>query len=223
MFGKYNILYNPLIEVSEFFYEVFLKDLFRSKVRIKLSVIGMTESGKTTLFDAIRDENRANEEGATDAVGVKLPEKVLEKKLGDKTIVISETTDYDGDRTSASNFKNLFKDSDIIIFVFNAFEFEENKIDDAGLSYRDKFIAKLNAALKSFPKKEDKKFVLLLGSHKDKIESAPDKLKKQIDTLMRESKMEIPKGRFKIVFGNLTDSEWTQKFIYENIFKYYDK
>jgi len=223
MFGKYNILYNPLIEVSEFFYEVFLKDLFRSKVRIKLSVIGMTESGKTTLFDAIRNENRANEEGATDAVGVKLPEKVLEKKLGDKTIVISETTDYDGDRTSASNFKNLFKDSDIIIFVFNAFEFEENKIDYDGLSYRDKFIAKLNAALKSFPKKEDKKFVLLLGSHKDKIESAPDKLKKQIYTLMRESKMEIPKGRFKIVFGNLTDSEWTQKFIYENIFKYYDK
>ena len=183
----------------------------------------MTGSGKTTLFDAIRNENRANEEGATDAVGVKLPEKVLEKKLGDKTIVISETTDYDGDRTSASNFKNLFKDSDIIIFVFNAFEFEENKIDDYGLSYRDKFIAKLNAALKSFPKKEDKKFVLLLGSHKDKIESAPDKLKKQIYTLMRESKMEIPKGRFKIVFGNLTDSEWTQKFIYENIFKYYDK
>lgn len=219
MFGKYNIIY----EVPEFFYEVFLKDLFRSKVRINLAVIGMTGSGKTTLFDAIRNENRANEEGATDAVGVKLPEKVLEKKLGDKTIVISETTDYDGDRASASNFKNLFKDSDIIIFVFDALKFEENKIDVDGLFYRDKFIAKLNAALKSFPKKEDKKFVLLLGSHKDKIESAPDKLKKQIYTLMRESKMEIPKGRFKIVFGNLTDSEWTQKFIYENIFKYYDK
>lgn len=219
MFGELNILY----EVPEFFYEVFLKDLFRSKVRINLAVIGMTESGKTTLFDAIRNENRANEEGATDAVGVKLPEKVLEKKLGDKTIVISETTDYDGDRASASNFKNLFKDSDIIIFVFDALKFEENKIDVDGLSYRDKFIAKLNAALKSFPKKEDKKFVLLLGSHKDKIESAPGKLKKQIYTLMRESKMEIPKGRFKIVFGNLTDSEWTQKFIYENIFKYYDK
>lgn len=220
MFGILNILY----EVPEVFYEVFLKDLFRSKLRINLAVIGMTESGKTTLFDAIRNENRANEEGATDAVGVKLPEKVLEKKLGDKTIVISETTDYDGDRTSASNFKNLFKDSDIIIFVFNAFEFEKNTVNkDDERTYQGKFIAKLNAALKSFPKKEDKKFVLLLGSHKDKIESAPDKLKKQIYTLMRENKMEIPKGRFKIVFGNLTDSEWTQKFIYENIFKYYDK
>lgn len=220
MFGKLNILY----EVSEVFYEVFLKDLFRSMVRIKLSVIGMTGSGKTTLFDAIRNENRANEEGGTDAVGVKLPEKVLEMKMNDKTIKISETTDYDGDRAAASNFKNLIKDSDIIIFVFNAIEFENNTVnEDDELTYQDKFIAKLNAALKSFPKKEDKKFVLLLGSHKDKIESAPDMLKKQIYTLMRKNKMEIPKGRFKIVFGNLTDSEWTQKFIYENIFKYYDK
>ena len=160
MFGKLNISYNPFKRVSEFLYEVLSRP-----IRIKLSVIGMTGSGKTTLFDAIRNENRANEEGATDNVGVKLPEKVLEMKINDKTIKISETTDYDGDRTAARNFKNLIKDSDIIVFVFNAIEFENNTVNkDDERTYQDLFIAKLNAALKSFPKKEDKKFVLLLGS-----------------------------------------------------------
>lgn len=187
-----------------------------NKSRINLAIVGMSGAGKTTLFDAIRNEKRA-ELGETGREGDKLPE--MEVKVGEKTITISETTDYDGNPSATMHYKELFKKSDIIIFIFDAAEYETNVDGEDGRSYRDRFIGQLNGAYLQSMKKE-RKVVFLLGSHKDEMQSKPNKLKKQIYALMQKEDMEKAMGYFKIVFGNLTNKVWVKNFINDNIFKY---
>lgn len=202
----------PIIVPLGFYYAI--KDIFNSKSRINMAVVGMSGAGKTTLFDAIRNENRAKH-GETGMDGDKLLEKEL--KIGEKTIVISETVDYDGNPSAATNYESLFKKSDIIIFVFDASEYEKNIVDGKGQSYRERFIGQLNNAYYSSKQKE-RKVVLLLGSHKDKMGSKPDGMKKDILSLMQKN--DIDTRYFKLVFGNITNKLWVKHFMNDNIFKY---
>lgn len=194
--------------VIPFLFADAIKDIFKNKARINMAVVGMSGAGKTTLFDIIRNENRAKL-GETGMDGDKLPE--MELKIGEKTIVISETVDYDGNPSAALNYETLFKKSDIIIFVFDASEYEKNE------SYQGRFIGQLNNAYISSKKKE-RKVVLLLGSHKDKMESKPKGMKKDILSLMQKNDMDT--RYFKLVFGNLTNKTWVKQFMNDNIFKY---
>lgn len=206
----------PLLPViGAFVFYPALKKIM-NKSRINLAIVGMSGAGKTTLFDAIRNEKRAAL-GETGREGDKLPE--MEVKVGEKTITISETKDYDGNPSSTTHYKELFKKKDIIIFIFDAEEYEKNVVAEDGRSYQNRFIGQLNGAYLQSIKKE-RKVVFLLGSHKDKMQWKPNKLKKHIYTLMQKEDMEKAMGYFKIVFGNLTNKVWVNNFINENIFKY---
>ena len=151
-------------ELSELVWEYFLKRLFEKKTSIGISIVGPALSGKTTLFDIIRNEHNAiedNKDGrGTPPRGRTLPKITI--PFGEKSLVIKDTTDYDGRLSATKNYKPLFKGADIVLFVFNMDEFLNSK---PGQGYQQQVAAMLGELNKQIKKKP----VYFIGSMKDKL------------------------------------------------------
>lgn len=153
-------------ELSELVWEYFLKLLFEKKTSIGISIVGPSQSGKTTLFDIIRNEHNAIEDNK-DGLGTTNKGRTLPKitiPLGEKSLVIKDTKDYDGEISSTKNYKDLFKGADIVLFVFDMDQFLNSK---TGKDYQQQIAAMLGGLNLHIKKKP----VYFIGSRKDKLKT----------------------------------------------------
>ena len=151
-------------EVSDLIWEYFLKRLFEKKTSIGISIVGPSQSGKTMLFDIIRNEHNAikdNEDGlGTPVIGRTLPKITI--PFGEKSLVIKNTKDFDGNLGSTKNYKSLIKGADIVLFVFDMDQFLNSKTGEGYQQQVAAMLGGLNLHIKEKP-------VYFIGSRKDKL------------------------------------------------------
>lgn len=175
-------------ELSDLLWEYFLKRLFEKKTSIGISIVGPSQSGKTTLFDIIRDEQNAKEDNkdgrGTPAVGRTLPKITI--PFGEKSLVIKDTKDYDGKITATQNYKPLFKGADIVLFVFDMDEFLNS---EPGKGYQQLVAAMLGELKKQIKNKP----MYFIGSRKDMLKThkmTPGMFEKRFTAFLKDEGLE---------------------------------
>lgn len=139
-------------------------DLFRTKQKINLAVLGLKGSGKTTLQNYLRNDNKR---GSTPLSMVNAPEVIIVR--GKKIIIIKEGFDVSGnDESIRHQYEELVKENDHIIFTVDSSKLQNND------EYAKENRGLLNKINKILEQTKDNKKVLLLGSHKDQLNQEID-------------------------------------------------
>lgn len=206
--------------IAGFLFEM-LREWIFSKPTISVAIVGMKGAGKTTLFDAIRGENRVKSDGPTDAVGDELKRKTI--KVGGKELIISASYDYGGDAANIKKFQQLFKDKEYIIFLFDARKWIEN----VG-NYRDRVMAMLDpTGLVALRK--DHKLLLIAGTHIDELTTDRqegkcfrDRIRKRLYERMDSDNLKKIKDTFRIDVVDLTNPNYAKSFLAKYLFKNFD-
>lgn len=206
-------------ELSDFLWEFFLKRLFEKKASIGISIVGPAHSGKTTLFDIIRDEHNAiedNKDGrGTPTQGRTLPKITI--PFGEKSLVIKDTKDYDGRIAATKNYRPLFKGADIVLFVFNMDEFLNSK---PGKGYQQQIAAMLGELNKQIKNKP----VYFIGSRKDKLKThkkTPGMFEKQFRDFLKDEGLEEMGNLYGFEALQLDkNTEEVKKFLEDKIYRY---
>ncbi len=212
---------NPAVALEKYLWDTFIKNLFESKDRIGISIIGPTDCGKTTLFDIIRQEDNATKEGGrgTSDQGRTLLRKTIQ--VGNKSIEIKETKDYDGSITSTNNYKSLFRGVDIIIFIFDMEQFISNPRAEE-MSYRAQFASMLKMACLDGEKYVKDKRIFVIGSRKDKLRArkyTERTFKDMYYRYLTEQGLEQVR-LFPFMALNLLDKQSVREFLEQEIYQY---
>lgn len=192
-------------------WDEYLESLFSSKRRIGISIIGMQRAGKTLLYDKIREEDRSKN-GSTSIVET-LDSKII--NIGNKEIELKPTKDITGDKEGMCHFEELYNSCDIMIVVFDIYNFLYDK------EYRLDFAQRMKAILTK--NKKIKRQIILLGSHLDKVKELQENqiLKRILEYATNEkytALKEYVKNQGLIILGNLTDDNWVENFKNEYLF-----
>lgn len=211
---------NPAWTLEKYLWDTYIKHLFETKDQIGISIIGPTDSGKTTLFDIVRQEdNAAKEKGkGTPNQGRQLLRKTIQ--IGNKSIEIKETKDYDGSITSTNNYKSLFRGVDIIMFVFDMEKFLSNPKGE--MSYREQVASMLKMTCLEGEKHAKEKRIFVIGSRKDKLRAnkyTEKTFKELFNGYLTEQKLEEVR-LFPFTALNLLDKKATGDFLEQQIYQY---
>ncbi|MBD3592309.1 ADP-ribosylation factor-like protein [Bacteroides sp. GM023] len=195
----------PYFDLFYFLWKKYIENLLNTQKRIGISIIGMSESGKTYLYDKIREEDRCKE--GTTAFSEKLKAKII--KIEDKEIELQPTIDISGDSKGMEYFEELYENCDIMIVTFDIYKFLSNE------DYRRDFAQRIKAVLTRKEKKKRK--IILLGSHLDQIEKTKENQvrKKILEYALNEKYIalqEYIKSMNPLVLGNLTNDDWIKEF-----------
>lgn len=174
----------------------------------KMAILGMQESGKTTILRYMQGLTY----DSTYKPSVTDPYKSFDWKVGDRTIEAGVDIGG-GDDWVKYNYPRFIADNDIIMFVFNAYEFlNSNK-------YKRSTLGRLDFVFENIKEKKGgnlddfiKKHFALIGTHADLINESP---KSVIQKIQREcqdkSYSKIFKNNFAIL--DLTSSDEFNNFI----------
>ncbi len=213
----------PTGMLEKLVWDYFLENLFKSKSSIKISIVGPTLCGKTTLFDIIREENNVKKEAGrgTPASGRELKSKTV--RIGEKELVIKETRDYDGNLSSTTNYKKLFQGADVILFLFDIEQFIRNAVNSDSISYQNQVASMLKIFCVDGAKHVKKQRAFIIGTHKDKLNNynlSPRAFKETLfyPFLTNENLEEVRFFPFEAL--NLLSIKTTRNFLEANIYRY---
>lgn len=148
-------------------------DFFSTSDRVRLSILGLNQSGKTTLQDFLRKTNKVTSGGT-----VIRGEKVNEVRItnGDKTIVLLEGIDPSGSEEGLRlHIEEEVLLSDKIFFLIKGDEFWDRD------SYKKENRALLMSIVKKMNEFNKNSKIWVYITHKDKIkEKKEDKIKQQV-------------------------------------------
>lgn len=148
-------------------------DFFSSSDRVRLSVLGLNRSGKTTLQDFLRNTSKVTSGGT-----VVRGEKVNEVRLtyNDKTIVLLEGIDPSGSEEGLRlHIEKEVLLSDKIFFLIKGDDFWNED------SYKKENRALLTSIVKKMNEYNTNSKIWIYITHKDKIkEKREDKIKLQV-------------------------------------------
>lgn len=151
-------------------YLIFLGYITYSELRgDTMAILGMQMSGKTTMLRHMQEKELDPTYKGTRKKEIY---KDIRWKIGNRTI--KTVADLGGgDEWVRDNYLSLIEENDIIIFVFDASEFENN------LSYRRDTLGRLDFTFEKIREKKSdvesfiKNHFALIGTHSDKISDSP--------------------------------------------------
>ena len=207
---------------------------FKDRNKNKLGILGMPAAGKTRFLSFLR--NVPYKEGQTS----RSPYKEFTYPLSDsKNIIIKSGVDIGGANTYRSDYNNILKESDVILYFFDIdkylsssdhIEYQRNcnsrfdhiytvikKHNDEFRKADEAFAKdKKDASLKEKLNNLKSKHLMVIASHKDKCSYTNIEMKRKFDDLVQsKSYKEMLKD---VQFVNLTDSSETKNLI-NKIFK----
>lgn len=209
--------------IKKWVWDSYVDELFKSNVSIKLSIVGPRLSGKTTMFDIIRDEDNVKEENGrgTSAAGHALKRKTV--KIGEKDLVIKDTFDYDGELSSTKNYARLFRGADVILYLFDIEKFIDNRIGYNNIHYQEQVASMLRIFCIDGAKHIKKQRAYIIGTRKDKLKNfslSPRKFKEEyfFPFLKKEDLEEVTYFPFEAL--NLKSVSATRSFLEKNIYRF---
>lgn len=135
-------------------------DLFKTKKKINLAVIGLKGSGKTTLQNYLRNQNN---QGPTPLSSDDASEGKIIK--GKKVIIIRRGLDVSGNNEAIMHqYEDLIIQNDHIILIVDSSKLSNSK---TYLKLNRGLLNKINKVLQD---STGVKKVLLIGSHKDQLD-----------------------------------------------------
>jgi GTPase SAR1 family protein len=141
------------------------KDEYGSKEEVKLAILGPNEAGKTTLWNYFAGKPSSNIYKQTE--GVQAVSFIASGIVWSTIKVQGYDINGNGDYIR-NNWKKIIKDSDMIIFVFNAKKYLDDELDyQRDVNQRLHFIKSVIDELCD----ERKRNVWLLGSYADKLKN----------------------------------------------------
>lgn len=146
------------------------EEIFPNKERTGLAIFGMQESGKTTIFNHLRNENQGP--GTT----VRTLNEFEYKLDNGKTRLIKKGVDIGGgEEYIKKNYAPMLSDSnyDVYFFVFNSFKYLNELTEELNVNARIKFIQEKNI---------NKKKIYLIGSYFDEFKEGESEIRKKIKT-----------------------------------------
>ena len=181
-------------------------EIFPDKDRTGLAIFGMEESGKTTIFNYLRNENMV---GATSVRELNEFEYKLENG---KTRLIKKGVDIGGGTEYIkAYYAPMLSDNnyDVYFFVFNSFKYLTEQTEQLNINARIKFIKEKNI--------ENKK-IILIGSHFDKFKIDESKVRSEITSKVKD-KDYVSLFSEHLVLMNLTDKRILKEFFNKKAFK----
>lgn len=181
-------------------------EIFPDKDRTGLAIFGMEESGKTTIFNYLRNENKV---GATSVREL----NEFEYKLDNgKTRLIKKGVDIGGGTEYIkAYYAPMLSDSnyDVCFFVFNSFKYLTEQKEQLNINARIKFIKEKNVKNKK---------IILIGSHFDKFNIDESKVRSEITSKVKD-KDYVSLFSEHLVLMNLTDKRMLKEFFNKKAFK----
>lgn len=148
-------------------YLIFLGYITYSELRgDTMAILGMHMSGKTTLLRHMQGLPLDPHYKPTEIV----PYKKFDWKIGDRKIKAGVDLGG-GDEWVKDNYPKLIAENDIIIFVFDAYEFENDTVYKRATLGRIDFVFDFIFKIKQEPNSFIKNHFALIGTHSDKIRS----------------------------------------------------
>ena len=212
-FSKLDDILKTLKKPFEYISKKIAHFLGKDKENVKLAILGPNEAGKTTLwnyfagkpFSPIYKQTEGKETISFEAYGVVwTTQKPKDYKV--KGHDINGNEDY-----IRIYWKDLIKDSDMIIFVFNANKYLENELE-----YQRDVNQRLQFVKSTIEKQTDgkKRKVWLLGSYADKLKNREEDWKKIINLINKKPYRDISNNSG---CYNLTDAKELEKY-YQKMF-----
>lgn len=176
----------------------------------KLCVLGMKQTGKTLLFNALRGiyDVQPDETSITKIGEFKL---TLKSNQGKNVVIkLKETLDFSGSEDYiATNYKDLISSSTHVIYFCNIYEYLNNDNARKEVNARLDLIRKYMAESK---KSSDNVFIVL--SYGDKVENRKEAQQKFIAAINGKSYAEFAR---RIAIVNMTNKKDVEELI-KNIF-----
>lgn len=180
--------------------------IFPDKERTGLAVFGMQESGKTTIFNYLR-----NEKEGPGTIRRELNE--FEYKLDNGKIrVIKKGVDIGGGAEFIrKNYEPMLLDDnyDVYFFVFNSFKYLNELSEQRDVNARIEFVQKKNIK---------KKKIILIGSYFDKFKIDESKIRSEIKKKV-ENKSYSSLFNENLVLMDLTNKSVLKEFFNQKAFK----
>lgn len=180
----------------------------------RVAIFGAIETGKTTLHKYLREGELVNEHIATRRVKDVIKNRF---KLKELELDIKPGTDISGQQDFVKEWKEIFRESDICIYMFDAskvYAGDEDHIEK--INFHLTHIDKWRTEFKSMP------YVILIGGFADKIleyknsnksnvQEFEQKIREKIKNACRQASV----SPSDIFIGSLETKESIEKLVYE--------
>lgn len=181
-------------------------NLFPDKKRTGIAILGMIASGKTTIFNFLRNENInvGTSKREMDEFEYVLPN-------GKKRIIKKSVDIGGGDEYVKGEYASMLSSDeyDVYFFVFNSFEYLNNLNYQRNVNGRLLFI---------YNKKNSNKKIILIGSYRDKFKISTTKVIEDIK-LVIENKQYSSLFNENFMVMDLTDKSALKTFFNNSVFK----
>ncbi|WP_264521158.1 hypothetical protein [Flavobacterium sp. N1994] len=179
---------------------------FKNNKRIGLGIFGMQNSGKTTIFNFLRNENEGPGTSIRDLSEIEF------KLENGKRLYIKKGVDIGGgEEFIKKNYGPMLLDNnyDVYFFVFNSFEYLNKTNEQRDVDARIDFIKKKN---------NNKMKIILIGSHFDKFKINESIVRNEIKEKVKD-KVYSDLFNENLVLIDLTNNVDLQDFINTKAFK----
>jgi hypothetical protein len=180
---------------------------FTDKEKTGLAIFGMQGSGKTTIFNYLRNEN------AGPGTTIRTLNEFEYKLDNGKTRLIKKGVDIGGaEEYIKKNYAPMLLDTnyDVYFFVFNSFKYLNDSAEQRNINARIEFIQKKNL---------NNKKIFLIGSHFDKFKIDEPKVVRS--EIISKVKDKVYNSLFNedLLLMDLTDKRTLKEFFNQKAFK----
>lgn len=180
-------------------------EIFPDKEKTGLAIFGMIESGKTTIFNYLRNEN------AGPGTSIRTLDEFEYKLANGKTRLIKKGVDIGGGEEYIRKYYEpmlLDTNYDVYFFVFNSFKYVNELTEQLNINARIEFIQKKNT---------NNKKIYLIGSHFDKFRLDESKVRSEIKTKVKD-KSYVSLFNENLVLIDLTNKSILKEFFNQKAF-----
>lgn len=170
-----------------------------TKKDIGMAVLGMRMAGKTLWYNYLTQDNRVGTTNAT--------EKIRSFKMdfsNGRSVTVKQGIDIGGSEVNVQLFyEELIKENDVVLFLFNSYEYLNNLQYEREVNGRMAFIAsKWN---EHHPDKELSKCIFVVATYADKLVDKEKGCKEIVDRMSKRSFKDMIKQHLLLI--NMTDKK----------------